>query len=580
MKFKTLLALLLSFALIAAACGGDDDDAASTGDVAEPTAEPADAPADDGGDDGETTDDDGGDADAPLDCSAPPVVNEGQLTVATGETVFPPWMGAGDDDFDDPSTGTGYEGALVFALADQLGFDTVEFVRTGFDEVIAPGEKDWDFNIQQYSITAQRDEVVDFSTGYYQVEQAIIGASDSAAASATSIDDLKGLRLGAALGSTSLDYIDQVIQPDDPAQVYDDNAAAKAAFDAGQVDGIVFDLPTAYFITAVEITDASIIGVLPRTGDAPEELGMLFEDGNPFRDCVNDALAALEADGTLASLEDQWLNQGGDIPTLAAAGGGDGEATGIECAADTVQDGVLTVATGETVFPPWMGAGDDDFDDPSTGTGYEGALVFALADQLGFDTVEFVRTGFDEVIAPGEKDWDFNIQQYSITAQRDEVVDFSTGYYQVEQAIIGASDSAAASATSIDDLKGLRLGAALGSTSLDYIDQVIQPDDPAQVYDDNAAAKAAFDAGQVDGIVFDLPTAYFITAVEITDASIIGVLPRTGDAPEELGMLFEDGNPFRDCVNDALAALEADGTLASLEDQWLNQGGDIPTLAG
>ncbi len=316
MKFKTLLALLLSFALIAAACGGDDDDPAATGDVAEPTEEPADAPADDDGD-GEPADE--GDADAPLDCSAPPVVNEGQLTVATGETVYPPWMGAGDDDFDDPSTGTGYEGALVFALAEELGFsaDQVTFVRTGFDEVIAPGEKDWDFNIQQYSITAQRDEVVDFSDGYYQVEQAIIGADDSPAASATSLADLKGLRLGAAIGTTSLDYIDQVIDPDDPAQVYDDNAAAKAAFDAGQVDGIVFDLPTAYFITAVEITDASIIGVLPRTGDAPEELGMLFEDGNPLVACVNDALATLRDDGTLAAIEEEWLAAGGGIPTLS-----------------------------------------------------------------------------------------------------------------------------------------------------------------------------------------------------------------------------------------------------------------------
>ncbi len=310
MKFRTLLALLLAFAMIAAACGGDDDDTSATGD---PVDAPADEPTDEPADDGEADD---GSADAGLDCSAPPVVNEGQLTVATGETVFPPWMGAGDDDFDDPSTGTGYEGALVFALADELGIDTVEFVRTGFDEVIAPGEKDWDFNIQQYSITAARDEVVDFSNGYYQVEQAIIGAADSPAASAASIGDLKGLRLGAAIGTTSLDYIDQVIEPDDAAQVYDDNAAAKAAFDAGQVDAIVFDLPTAYFITAVEITDASIIGVLPRTGDAPEELGMLFEDGNPFRDCVNDALATLETDGVLLNLEEQWLNQGGGIPTL------------------------------------------------------------------------------------------------------------------------------------------------------------------------------------------------------------------------------------------------------------------------
>lgn len=298
MKFKRLLAILFAFVLIAAACGDDDD----AGEATEAT------------DDGAT---EGGDGEAADACATPPVKTEGTLTVATGETVFPPWMGAGEDDFDDPSTGTGYEGALVFALADELGFsaDQVTFVRTPFDTVIAPGEKDWDFNIQQYSITAERDEVVDFSDGYYQVEQAIVGAADSPAASAASVGDLKGLRLGAAIGTTSLDYVDSVIEPDSDAQVYDDNAAAKAAFDAGQVDGIVFDLPTAYFITAVEITDASIIGVLPRT-DAPEELGMLFEDGSPLVPCVNEALATLRDNGVLDALEDEWLNQGGDIPTL------------------------------------------------------------------------------------------------------------------------------------------------------------------------------------------------------------------------------------------------------------------------
>ena len=289
MKFKRLFAILFAFTLIAAACGGGDEEA--TEEAAEST--------------------EGS-------CDTLPTKVDGTLTVATGETVFPPWMGAGEDDFDDPTTGTGYEGALVFALAEQLGFtaEDVTFVRTPFDTVIAPGEKDWDFNIQQYSITEERDEVVDFSDGYYQVEQAIIGAGDSPAASAAGVADLQELRLGAAIGTTSLDYIDNIIEPSEAAQVYDDNAAAKAAFDAGQVDGIVFDLPTAFFITAVEITDASIIGVLPRT-DTTEELGMLFEEGSPLVPCVNDALAALVDDGTLAALEDEWLNQGGNIPTLS-----------------------------------------------------------------------------------------------------------------------------------------------------------------------------------------------------------------------------------------------------------------------
>lgn len=288
MRGRSLAAGVLAMSLVGAACGGDDDDAAE---------EPAEANT----------------------CDPVPTVEEGVLTVATGETVFPPWMGAGEDDFDDPTTGTGYEGALVFALAEELGFteDQVTFVRTGFDEVIAPGDKNWDFNIQQYSITPERDEVVDFSDGYYTVEQAIIGRTDGPAASATTIDELKELRIGAAIGSTSLDYAENVIAPDEQVQVFDDNAAAKAAFDANQVDAIVFDLPTAYFITAVEITDASIIGILPRSSDAPEELGMLFEEDNPLVECVNAALATLREDGTLDALEEEWLNQGGSIPSIS-----------------------------------------------------------------------------------------------------------------------------------------------------------------------------------------------------------------------------------------------------------------------
>lgn len=286
MRFRQYPAILLAAALLAAACGDDD-----------------------------TSSDDAGGNET---CDEVVTKVDGTLTVATGETVFPPWMGAGEDDFDDPTTGTGFEGALVFAVAEELGLaDSVDFVRTGFDEAIAPGEKDWDFNIQQYTITAERDEVVDFSDGYYEIEQAIIGADDNPAASAASLADLEALRLGAAIGTTSLDYIETVIEPSSQAQVYDDTAAAKAAFDASQVDGIVVDLPTAYFITATEITDASVIGVLPRVGDAPEQLGMLFEEGSPLVPCVNDALASLRESGTLDAIEDEWLNQGGAVPTLS-----------------------------------------------------------------------------------------------------------------------------------------------------------------------------------------------------------------------------------------------------------------------
>lgn len=283
MRLRSLGAALTAFTLIAAACGSEETVAGTEG------------------------------------CDPLPTFADGVLTVATGETVFPPWMGAGDDDFDDPTTGTGFEGALVFALAEELGLGSnVTFVRTGFDEVIAPGAKDWDFNIQQYSITDQRDEVVDFSDGYYQAEEAVIGVSGGSISGVTTIADLKGARLGAPIGTTSLDYIDNVIEPDTTSSAFDDLSAAKAAFDAGQVDGIVVDLPTAFFMVAVEFENAEIVGVLPRSGDGvSDQLGMLFEEGNPLVACVNVALANLRDAGKIDELEDEWLNQGGNIPTLS-----------------------------------------------------------------------------------------------------------------------------------------------------------------------------------------------------------------------------------------------------------------------
>jgi polar amino acid transport system substrate-binding protein len=308
------IALALGLLMLLTACGGAEE---TSGDTTEEASAPAGAAVSEAASEP---------AEVACDVDSLPLVNEGQLTVATGEPVFEPWMVD-----DDPTNGEGFESALVYALAEQLGFseDQVEWVRTGFDEAIAPGPKDYDFNIQQYSITPERDEVVDFSDGYYEVEQALVAAEDSPVAAATSVSDLQSARLGAAIGTTSLDYIEQVIQPEAQALVFDDNAAAKAAFDAGQVDGLVFDLPTAYFITAVEIPDASIVGVLPREDTAAasesgaseaaggaEELGMLFEDGSELVPCVNQALAALRDDGTLEAIEEQWLSQSGDIPTL------------------------------------------------------------------------------------------------------------------------------------------------------------------------------------------------------------------------------------------------------------------------
>lgn len=243
-------------------------------------------------------------------CADLPLKNAGTLTVATGEEVYPPWV-----EGDDPASGEGFESAVVYALADELGIEDVEWTGTTFDGAIAPGEKDFDFNLQQYSITEDRLEVVDFSRGYYDVQQAIIAPADSSIVDATSLEDLKGAKLGAAIGTTSLDYAEDVIDPDAQVQVFDDNAAAKAAFDAGHIDGLVLDLPTAYYVTAVEIEDADIIGTLPTIGDT-EQFGLLFEKGSPLVPCIDEALDALDEAGTLDSLRDEWLSQGGDIAAL------------------------------------------------------------------------------------------------------------------------------------------------------------------------------------------------------------------------------------------------------------------------
>lgn len=278
------LSLLVAIALIAAACGTSEDSA------------------------------DGPDACELGDISTLDLKTPDTLTVATGEPVFPPWMID-----DDPSNGQGFESAVVYAVAGELGFepDQVEWVRTGFTEAIVAGEKDYDFNVQQYTITEERDQVVDFSDGYYALRQAIVGYEDSAAVGATSVSDLQELRIGAQIGTTSLDYVENVIEPSEPAAVYDTNADAKAALDADQVDALVFDLPTAYFVTAVEIEGSVILGQLEEVGDQPEELGFLFEEGSSLVACVNEALANLRDAGTLADIEEEWLAQGGDIPTIS-----------------------------------------------------------------------------------------------------------------------------------------------------------------------------------------------------------------------------------------------------------------------
>ena len=241
------------------------------------------------------------------------LVSDGRLTVGTDSPAYDPWFVNND-----PSNGKGYESAVAYAVADQLGFshDQVTWVKVPFNSSYAPGPKNFDFDINQISITPAREKVVDFSDGYYAAAQAVIALKGSQAAAATSIADLKSLKLGAQTGTTSLTAIRDVIKPDSQPAVFEDTNAAKQALLNGQVDAILADLPTAFYISAVEIPKSTIVGQFqPETGQQ-EEFGMLFEKGNPLVTCVDQALATLKKDGTLAALEKRWLSDVVNVPVL------------------------------------------------------------------------------------------------------------------------------------------------------------------------------------------------------------------------------------------------------------------------
>jgi len=238
----------------------------------------------------------------------------------------------------------------------------------------------------------------------------------------------------------------------------------------------------------------------------------------------------------------------------------------------TVTGGKLTIATGEPAYYPWI------IDDkPETGEGFEGAVAYAVAKQLGFsnDEVVWVRTTFDGAVTPGAKNFDFNLQQFSITEERKAAVDFSSPYYTAPQAIVSYKGSKIAGKTSIADLKGAKLGAAVGTTSLDAIENQIglKP----QVFNDNAAGVTALKNGQIDGLVVDLPTAFYLSGVEVKDGLIVGQLPSTGSG-DQFGLLLSKDSKITKCVSGAVDAITADGTLAAITDKWLATDAGAPVL--
>ena len=241
-----------------------------------------------------------------------PLRTAGRLTIGTDSPAYDPWFSD-----DDPTNGKGFESAVAYAVADQLGFskDQVTGVKVPFNNSYAPGPKKFDFDINQISITPERAKVVDFSDGYYSAAQAVI-VLDKDNVDAGSLEDLKKLKLGAQTGTTSLTAIRDQIRPDSDPVVFTNTNVAKQALLNGQVDAIVADLPTAFYITAAEIEGSKILGQFQPDAGQQEQFGMLFEKGSGLVGCVDDALQALKDDGTLAGIEKQWLSETVDVPVL------------------------------------------------------------------------------------------------------------------------------------------------------------------------------------------------------------------------------------------------------------------------
>ena len=251
------------------------------------------------------------------------------------------------------------------------------------------------------------------------------------------------------------------------------------------------------------------------------------------------------------------------------------EAASASCAKSdlkTLTAGKLTIATGQPAYYPWV------IDDkPESGQGFEAAVAYAVAGKLGFtnDDVVWTRTTFDGAIAPGDKTFDFNLQQFSITDDRKKAVDFSSPYYTAPQAIVSFKGSKISQMTTIAELKNAKLGAAVGTTSLDAISAQIGG--KAQVFNDNAAGVSALKNKQIDGLVVDLPTAFYLSAVEIPNGIIVGQLP-SADGGDQFGLLLAKGSPLTACVSQAVDAITADGSLAEITAKWLATDAGAPVL--
>jgi polar amino acid transport system substrate-binding protein len=240
---------------------------------------------------------------------------------------------------------------------------------------------------------------------------------------------------------------------------------------------------------------------------------------------------------------------------------------------DTLKPGILTVATDSPAIPPYFVD-----DDPTNGEGFESAVAYAIAGKLGYSEpdVEWVVEPFNSSYAPGPKDFDFDVNQISITPKRAEQVDFSSPYYTADQALVVLSDSEYADATSLADFSDAVLGVQIGTTSLEAAEASIQSSEQPQVFDNSNDVVSALKQGQVDAIVVDVPTAFFLTAVQVPDGEIVGQFPAPGG--DEWGALLAKDSPLTPCVSAAIDDLQATGELDALKKRWIDEATKAPVL--
>jgi len=289
-RLLSVLALVLALAAFTVACGDDDDEASSGAEEATTAA-----------------------AEGSEECTAENLetFKEGKLTVATDSPAYPPYFID-----DDPANGRGFESAVAYAIAEKLGFERedVEWTVVPFNASFAPGPKDFDFDVNQISITPKRAQQVDFSSPYYVANQAVVALKGSDVANVTSLADLKDVKFGVQIGTTSLDAVEEVIQPSQEPAVYDTSNDVVTALKQEQVDAVVVDVPTAFYLTAVQVPKGTIVGQFSAPGG--DEWGALLEKDSPLTECVSWAIDELRESGELAEIEREWISEKANAPVL------------------------------------------------------------------------------------------------------------------------------------------------------------------------------------------------------------------------------------------------------------------------